>query len=124
MAQKSLFKKFMGLFWKQTSKPNGNNLSAREAINLQNAYIASGCIADTPITPPYSEILRQLESPAPEIYSAAIYYLQKIALNEPQQRNNILQGLNNYLAKKNKISPQNKELLLQAIAEIRKFVDN
>ena len=124
MAQKSLFGKFMNLFSKPSKKNGGSTLSASQAINMQNAYIAATCPTDTQPLPPYPEIVKQLYSPKAEVFSAALYYLHKIADNEPTQTQGIIEELNKCLSAKNKIPPQHKEQIAQTVAEIGKYYKN
>ncbi|MBR1825364.1 MAG: hypothetical protein IJ770_02125 [Alphaproteobacteria bacterium] len=121
MTQESLFGKFMSLFSKPAVKHGGSTLSAAEAINMQNNYIAAICPTDMPISSPYPEIVKQLYSAKQEVFQAALYYLQKIAHNEPEQAHNISDELSRCISAKNKISQKNKELIVQAIANIAKF---
>lgn len=121
MAQKSLFGKFMNLFSKPSKKSGGSTLSASQAIHMQNAYIEASCSIDMQPLPPYPEIVKQLYSPKEEVFSAALYYLHKIANNEPTQTQGITEELNKCLSAKNKIPPQHKEQIAQILADIGKF---
>ena len=118
MAQKSLFGRFMGLFHHQ-QKRGGSTASASEAIDMQNWYISHYCSVDTPIAPPYPEIIKQLYLPQTEIVSAALYYLRQIAANESALTDGIIEDLQNILAAKNKISADHKNLIRQTLQQIR-----
>lgn len=118
MVQKSLFAKFKGLFLKQKGNRNGSTLSASQAINVQNNYIQGYCDVASTLLPPYSEIVKQLYSPQPEIFSAALYYLQKIAANEPGEKDGIISSMQNILTEKNKVSPEHKNKIKRAILAI------
>ncbi|MBR6356479.1 MAG: hypothetical protein IKR92_06470 [Alphaproteobacteria bacterium] len=118
MAQKSLFGKFIGLFHQQ-KKRGGSTLSASEAINMQNSYIRSYATTDSPITPPYPEIIKQLGSPKTEIVQAALYYLRKIADNESAMTDGIITDMQKFLDAKNKVSAEHKALIRQTLQTIR-----
>lgn len=118
MAQKSLFGKFTGLFHHQ-KKRGGSTLSASEAINMQNSYIRSHCPTDSPITPPYPEIIKQLSSPKKEIVEAALYYLRQIADNEAAMTDGIINDMQKFLDARNKVSTENKALIRQTLQAIR-----
>lgn len=120
MTQKSLFGKFIGLFLKPNKKSGGSTLSASQALNLQNAYISDKHLPDTHELPSYAKIVKQLYSLKPEIFNAALYYLQKIALNEPEETEDILSALKLCLSPKSKISAQNKNQIEQTIKNIIK----
>ena len=119
MAQKSLFDKFMGVFFYQKSKHGGSTLSASEAIDMQNTYIRNCCSVDSPMSPPYPEIIAQLCSPKKEIVEAALYYLGKIADNEPALTADIINDLQKFADAKNKVSAEHKTLIRQALQVIR-----
>ena len=121
MTEKSFFNNFMNLFSIKHKKSGVQNISAGKAINLQNAYIsATQHLTDTE-TFPYTEIVKQLYSPKEEIFAAALYYLKKIAKNEPDEVPDILSELNVCLSKKKKMSPLNTEQIKQTIADINNF---
>ena len=124
MTQKSLFEKFMTLFRKQQKKHGGSRLSVTEAINAQNKYIAAYCPANAPISAPFPEIVKQLYTTKPEIFEAALYYLQKIARNEPEQAKEIIQEMNKCLSDKNKISLPNKKLIAQTIEILKNLAES
>lgn len=119
MAQKSLFNKFIGLFSKKNEQLGGSTLSANAARNAQRNYISADNTDDLLPLPPYLEIVKQLHSPKEEVFSAALYYLQKIAANEPDEVAGIVEALNDCLKAKNKtITPQHREQIEQTAAAI------
>lgn len=120
MAQKSLLEKFADLFHKQ-HKLGGSRLSAAKAIDLQKAYAMADCIADSPISATYPEIIKQLYSAKTEVVTAALYYLQKIALNESAQTAKILEDLESLLSARVKIAAKHKEKIAQTVAAINKL---
>ena len=93
MSHKSLFRKFFRLFANGKSVVSSKNISKAEAINLQQEYIAESCVKNADSLPPYLEIFKQLDSPKNEIFSAALYYLQQIALNEGRYKADIIKSL-------------------------------
>ncbi len=122
MAKKSLFNKFINLFSKPRGEKAQNTLSASQALNRQYAYITADNFVDSSLTPPYSEIVKQLYSSKDEIFAAALYYLQKIAANEPNQTESILAELSACLSRKAEILPQHKAQIEQTITEITKQI--
>ena len=118
--QKSLFEKFTKLF--QQNKNGGSKLSATAANNAQSAYIASNCKNKEPLSAPYLEIAKQLSAAKPEIFFAALYYLKRIADNNPIKANDIITAINTVLSAKNKISSQRKTLIKEAINTIEKTI--
>jgi hypothetical protein len=118
MAQKSFFDTFTGVFSKKSPKSGGSTLSANQALNAQRNYISADNDIDLSQLPPYLEIVKQLYSPKTEILVAALYYLRKIAANEPNEAAGILAALNNCLNEKNKIIVAHKELIKQAIKKL------
>ena len=119
MAQKSLFGKFVGLFQHQKSKRGGSTLTASEAIDMQNTYIRGYCNVDSPMSPPYPEIIRQLYFPQTKIVEAALYYLRKIADNEADAAEGIMDDMQKLLNSRNKISAEHKEMIRQTLHIIR-----
>ena len=120
MTKKSFFDKFMLLFSQEDEQKN-KRISANEAINLQNEYIAATkCLYDAPLTLPYMEIVKQLSSKKAEVYTAALYYLQKIAQNEPEQRNEIKAELQKIAAKR-RISEIHRQQIDKVIATIADY---
>lgn len=116
MVKKSLLSKFLKLF---TGKKNrfGKNISADEAINIQSEYAFSYCDDDKLPNYPYVEIAKQLASDKAEIFNAALYYLRKIAQNEPKNRVRIVDLLKS-ISQENSLSDENKKLILQTIEDI------
>ncbi|MBP5353300.1 MAG: hypothetical protein J6Y91_06035 [Alphaproteobacteria bacterium] len=112
MAQKSLFKNLTGLFAKKENK--GSNISASQAISLQQEYQSSFCDAEQKCNAPYLSFAEQLYSERPEIASAAVFYLKRIALNQPQYRADITNLLREY-ARKGKLGKAEKAALLKEI---------
>ena len=124
MAKKSFFNNFMGLFSLKNKKSGTRNISAGKAIDLQNAYISSTQNQTEVEMLPYGEIIKQLYSPKEEVFTASLYYLKKIAENEPDEVQDILSELNTCLSKKNKLPSQNIqqiELTINDIKELHRF---
>ena len=112
MAKKSLFNTFLSLFTPSASSLK-HNISASKALSLQNEYITANSDNERQSYPPYKEILKQLTSNKPEIFQAALYYLGKIARNEPDYTAAIADDIQNFL-KHNKLSAADR----QAIANL------
>ena len=111
----------MDLFSLKNKKSGVQNISAGKAIDLQNAYISSTQHLSNNETFPYTEIVKQLYSPKAEIFTASLYYLKKIAQNEPAEAQGILSELNTCLSKKSKITALNAGQIKQTIAEINEY---
>lgn len=118
MSHRSLFKKFFNLFTKNTSVVNSKNISETEAINLQHEYMAGNCNADNHVLPPYIDILKQLDAPKYEVFSAALYYLEQIAQNESRYKADILRDLVAYSQKK-KADKERKDAVLRIYERIK-----
>ncbi|MBO6282064.1 MAG: hypothetical protein J6N49_06000 [Alphaproteobacteria bacterium] len=118
MSKKSLFKNFFSLFADKKSVVVSKNISKAEAINLQQEYIADSHAQNTDFLPPYLDILKQLDDPKPEIFTAALYYLGQIARNESHHRAGIIEKLT---AKSNdkKLSDEQKKQILQLLDTIK-----
>lgn len=118
MTKKSVLKNFLKIFRSSKSKGFGKSISVNEAIDIQNAYIASACQDDGLIEAPYVEIAKQLISPKKEVFEAALYYLQKIALNSANKKDEIVDLLEN-IVQNDKIKEDCKQLILQTIDKIK-----
>lgn len=118
MIEKSIFKKFLNIFIANKNKAFGKNISVNEALNIQNDYATSRC--DNGKLPgfPYVEIAKQLASPKQEIFDAALYYMQRIAVNEPKIKNRIIDLLES-ISNDTKINDVRKSLIQQTIESIK-----
>ena len=90
MIKKSIFKKFLGIFIAHKKKAFGKNISVNEALNIQNEYASGHCEDEKLPGYPYVEIAKQLASPKEEVFNAALYYMQRIAVNEPKNMGRIV----------------------------------
>lgn len=117
MAKKSLFKTFSNLFTTGDSPAHGQNISATKAISMQNAYISHSCLNVQYSYPPYLEIIQQLSSSKPEVVNAAVYYLEKIAHNEPDYAEDLANDLKAYM-KRVKLAADNKTAVQELIRVI------
>ena len=118
MIKKSVFKKFLGIFIAHKKKAFGKNISVNEAVNIQNEYTSSRCDAEKLPAYPYVEIAKQLASPKSEIFNAALYYMQKIAMNEPRVKLRIIDLLES-ISQDTKIDEQRKAQVLQTIEKLK-----
>ncbi|MBQ8481060.1 MAG: hypothetical protein IJ532_00815 [Alphaproteobacteria bacterium] len=118
MAQKSIFEKFFNIFMTDKDKAFGKNISINEALNIQNDYAANQCDNDKLPGFPYVEIAKQLAYPKQEIFDAALYYMQRIAVNEPKIKNRIVDLLES-ISNDTKIEDDRKLLISQAIKNIK-----
>ena len=120
MAQSSVIGNMLKFVFRRNAKPKRRDISAPEAVNLQKQYIADFCAAGALYTEPYVEIAKQLLSPQDEVFRAAVYYLQKIAQNQPDTVEPIVALLESCAAQ-NLRSEADKTLLRQAIDEITRL---
>lgn len=118
MIKKSIFKKFLKIFIADKNKAFGKNISVNEALNIQNDYAANQCDNDKLPGFPYVEIAKQLASPKQEIFDAALYYMRRIALNEPKIRGRIADLLES-ISNDTKINEARKSLIEQTIKSIK-----
>ena len=100
-------------------KSVSKNLSPQKAIELQKEYIKSRCDENTPSIEPYIEVAKQLFAPKAEVFAAAVYYLEQIALNKKDTAEAILAILQNYAAQ-NSRSAEDNAILASAVAQIRR----
>ena len=124
MAKKSLFNTFLNLFISDSAHKRKPNISANQAINIQNEYISANRNGSDESFPPYKEIMQQLLSDKTEVLQAAAYYIGKIALNEPDYTAEIVADLKTVL-KKYKMSEANRSTikdLIQSIGAGRKLI--
>lgn len=119
-SKKSLLKKIVELFAADKRGRFGRNISAEKALLIQEACASSGCDETKLPDQPYVEITKQLTSNKAEIFAAALYYLEKIAANKPQNRQAIVDLLQS-ISQEGKISVHNKSLILNAIKNISDF---
>ena len=105
------------MFKKLSGNKKSDNISAAQALKLQASYLDKRCNPDLPAIEPYMQIALQLTSPKAEIFEAALYYLQKIAFNNPQTATDITDLLKQ-LPSQHRLSQQNYALLLQTVRNI------
>ncbi|MBR3501601.1 MAG: hypothetical protein IKO06_01710 [Alphaproteobacteria bacterium] len=117
MNKKDLLKSLMFLFKKKRRKSHGKNISAAEAIDIQNKYMNISCPIDAPIAPPYVEIAKQLYSPKQEVFVAALFYLEQIALNE-KSHNSAIVGLLQKFSVDEKLPQSQKTMVMQTLERI------
>ena len=118
MIKKSIFKKFLNIFIANKNKAFGKNISVNEALNIQNDYAASRCDNDKLPGFPYVEIAKQLASPKQEIFDAALYYMQRIAANEPKIKNRIVDLLES-ISNDTKINEARKSMISQVVKSLK-----
>jgi hypothetical protein len=120
MNEKSILSNFMKFFSIKSKSYGGAKLSASDAISLQNAYIAAVKCVSSDNSLPYAEIFKQLYSHKEEVFAATIYYLRKIADNNPDIAPNIVSALQNFVALKTNKAPERKQQIQQLIEDIEK----
>lgn len=119
-SKKSLLKKIVELFATDNRGKFGRNISAEKALLIQKACATVTCDENKLPDQPYVEITKQLTSNKAEIFAAALYYLEKIAANKPQNRQAIVDLLQS-VAQEGKISAHNKSLIFSTIKSILNF---
>lgn len=117
MRKNSLWKKIVELFAVEKHSKFGKSISPEEAAELQLAYISSHCVDKKLPDDPYFEIAKHLTSSREEIFEAALYYLQRIAVNQHKNRTKIVEMLYS-ISHDVKLPSNNKSLILQTIKNI------
>lgn len=114
---------FSGLFKFVANKQEtsgGAKISKQQALMLQKDYVDHlKQSRKNVITPPYKEIIKQLDSEKSEIFCAAVYYLAQIAQNEPKYYDEIVIALQKIL-KQNKRSDKELEYLRRQLQTAEK----
>lgn len=118
MLKKSLLKKIVSLFATGKRKNFGKNISANEALDIQNSYTNASCKESEVPDLPYVEIAKQLNSPQEEISDAALYYLRKIAENSAKNRYKIAELLKS-VCQENSLSEKDKQSIMQLVGELK-----
>lgn len=113
---KSSFKNMLDFLFRRQQTKTKHNISPQEALILQKQDQASVCEIGLPYTEPYFEIAKQLFSEKESVFNAAVYYLVRIAQNEPTTVSPICAILQNY-AQKN-LNPQRQEQIEKALQQI------
>ena len=113
---KSSFKNMLDFLFRRQQTKTKRNISPQEALNLQKQDQASVCEIGLPYTEPYFEIAKQLFSEKESVFNAAVYYLVRIAQNEPTTVSPICAILQNYAQKKP--NPQRQEQIEKALQQI------
>ena len=119
MRENSFIERMLKFVFGHGSLEKKSKISPKDAQKIQKEYI-SFCQKNSDFCQPYVEIAKQLFSPKTEIFSAAVYYLQKIACNNPQDREPIMLLLENY-ASQHAVKSEDKNLINEAIATIKCF---
>ena len=96
----------------------GKNISVNEALSIQNDYTTNQCYNEKLPSFPYVEIAKQLASPKQEIFDAALYYMKRIAINEPNIKNRIIDLLES-ISNDTEISGTKKTCILETIKSIK-----
>lgn len=120
MAKKTLLKNFLSILSLKKNEAGNKSISAGKAIDIQNSYINSAQDLTAEVTAPYMEILHQLYSPKPEIFAAALFYLRQIALNNPENAEEIVSALQDFASSKIKNMAERKQQVREAIENIKK----
>lgn len=118
MKQKSFIKNLLRFIFRHQIRSKVKALTPHEAVVLQKEYVAQKCDIEAPYTEPYVVLAQQLFDSKAEVFRAAVYYLEQIALNKQDSATPILAVLQNY-ADKNSRSEQDRQLLSKAIEAIR-----
>ena len=118
MNKRSLFRKIITVLNVGRRHKFGKNISVGEAIDIQNTYTSSVCRDDKLPDSPYVEIAKQLNSPKKEVFDAALYYLHRIAVNEPKNRQKIAELLES-ICRESKLPAADKSLILQTVESIK-----
>ena len=110
----SMLKKITGLIVRRKS----GDISPAEAEKIQKAsYALNHTEVKKKFSPVYLSIASGLNSEEKQIFEATVYYLEKIALNKPKYREDILKIMNEK-AKESSINPEFRELIRNKIHNI------
>ncbi len=110
----SMLKKITGFIVRRKS----GDISPAEAEKIQKAsYALNHTEVKKKFSPVYLSIASGLNSEEKQIFEATVYYLEKIALNKPKYREDILKIMNEK-AKESSINPEFRELIRNKIHNI------
>lgn len=120
MAKKSFLKKLLILVAQNAESSEMENISKHRALRLQKDYVNSlKQERKRTITPPYKEIMKQLNAEKSEIFRAAVYYLLEIADNEQKYHDEIIAELQTFL-QNSKRSKEDLEYLSKQLQKVAK----
>ena len=102
MNKKSVADTLFDFVLKYVKHSKKNFVSTKQAAEIQKKYIEDTCTVGEKNILPYLEVARQLDNTKPEIFNASLYYLEKIAINHPQIKTQILEILSDFDQKNNK----------------------
>ena len=119
MKENSFIEKMLNFVFGQRSEKKKSKISPKDAHKIQKEY-KSSCQENCDFSQPYVEIAKQLFSPKTEIFTAAVYYLQKIAQNNQQDRRAIIALLENY-ATQHALKSADKQLINDTISSIKRY---
>lgn len=114
----SLIKNMINMVFKNKESKKVKNLKPSKARIMQKKYLEQTCDDGSISSAAYTEIAKQLEHQKSEIFKAAVFYLEQIALNENKLSADILTILQNYNAV-NKRSQEDRNYLQNAINELK-----
>lgn len=114
MSKKSVADTLFDFVLKYVKHSKKNFVSTKQAAEIQKRYIEDTCTVGEKNVLPYLEVARQLNNTKPEIFKASLYYLEKIAINHPQMKKEILEALQEF-DQKNSRSDKDKNILKACI---------
>lgn len=105
-------------------KKNDSQISESIARKIQKTSydLSHAKIKDT-YTPPYKEIIEQLQVPDMQIFRSAVFNLTQIALNNEKYAREIISALERSLAKREE-HPEEITYVAEKINDIKNFLKN
>ncbi len=101
------------------SANHNNGITEAIARKIQkSAYVVTHSKEEAAYTPPYLLIAEQLQSHDEQIFRGAVYYLSRIAVNEPKNRETIIDILGRCIDNSKRDQTQ-LDYIKSKIAEIR-----
>ncbi len=98
------------------------DISEKIALKIQkNAYALSNRVTKDSFTPPYKEIIDQLQAGEDQIFRAAVFNLTNIAINDEKTTADILEALEPYAASSSR-SAEQREYVNRKLATIKAAV--
>ncbi|MBQ8750438.1 MAG: hypothetical protein IJZ30_02230 [Alphaproteobacteria bacterium] len=94
------------------------DITPSEAEKIQKAsYALNNAEIKKRFTPPYANMLADLESPDKQVFEASLYYLTKIAIKKSRYREDIVKNMHEKVQNKS-LNPEYKEAIKQQILKI------
>ena len=94
------------------------DITPNDAEKIQKAsYALNNAEIKKRYTPPYVNMLADLENPDKQVFEASLYYLTKIAIKKSRYREDIVKNMHERLQNKS-LNPEYKDAIKQQILKI------